>query len=533
MPPSQPANATVLIGSWDYNPVSGNPAEQYVELRNTNSYSVDVSDWRLIGAIEFNLRPGTVIPAGKSLYLAANVNAFRARAASPHAGQNLFVQGPFGGFLSTQGNSPLILENDRNTRVSQNSYAGNSSAPVFTTGNLAVLRVGDGTESLSSHGNSVFVDQFTTNGTLVGSIAVPDNDTNALLVSGSATSEGALTRSADGRLLVLAGYQIPLTNAALLSSSLANANATNAPRALGVLDLSGSFAIVGFTTNQYSGNNIRSGTTDGRGNYWGAGANSGTFYFGIGPTNTVQNAVANSVGIQDLGGNLYFSTSKSTPGIWEIPGTPVVPATATVFLGSGSGSGPFAFAFNSSFTTAYVADDTLTGKGGVQRWDFNGSVWTMNYAFAGITNVGARGLAVDFSGANPVIYATTAETPANRLVSITDTGAASPATTLATAGVNQLFRGLSFVPNAGFVPQFFNAATANNGFVLSWTALLNRNYTVQYNGDLNTTNWLTLTNLTTTTPVMTVIDPEASTHTNRFYRVVLESLIAAGNPLNK
>jgi hypothetical protein len=38
------------------------------------------------------------------------VNAFRARAASPHAGQNIFVQGPFGGFLSAQGNSPLILE---------------------------------------------------------------------------------------------------------------------------------------------------------------------------------------------------------------------------------------------------------------------------------------------------------------------------------------------------------------------------------------------------------------------------------------
>jgi hypothetical protein len=49
---------------------------------------------------------------------------------------------------------------------------------------------------------------------------------------------------------------------------------------------------------------------------------------------------------------------------------------------------------------------------------------------------------------------------------------------------------------------------------------LNRNYTVQYNGNLNTTNWLTLTNLTVATPVMTVIDP-ASINTNRFYRVVL------------
>jgi len=175
-------------------------------------------------------------------------------------------------------------------------------------------------------------------------------------------------------LLVLAGYNIAFTNS---SSSLAGSSSANVPRVLGVLDSAGSFAVVGFTTNQYSGNNIRSGTTDGRGNYWGAGANSGTFYFGTGPTNTVQNAVANSVVLQDLGGNLYFSTSKTTPGIWKIPGTPTAPATAAVFLNAGSGSSPYAFAFNTNFTTAYVADDTLTGKGGVQRWNFNGSVWTV------------------------------------------------------------------------------------------------------------------------------------------------------------
>jgi len=103
IPAAQPTNAVVLIGSWDYNPVSGYQNEQYVELRNTNAYPVDVSNWRLTGGIEFTMRPGTVIPAGKSLYLAANVNAFRNRAASPHAGQGLFVQGAYGGFLSTQG----------------------------------------------------------------------------------------------------------------------------------------------------------------------------------------------------------------------------------------------------------------------------------------------------------------------------------------------------------------------------------------------------------------------------------------------
>jgi hypothetical protein len=525
LPAAQPTNAVVLINSWDYNPVSGNQAEQYVQLLNTNSYAVDVSGWHLTGAIACTMRAGTVIPAGESLYLAANINAFRARAASPHAGQNIFVQGPFGGFLSTQGSSPLILENDQGALVSQNSYAGNPSASPFAAGNLAVLRVGDGTESLGSSGNSVFVDQFTTNGTLAGSIAIPDNATNALVVSGSASSEGALTRSADGRLLVIGGYNIALTNAAQLSSSLANASAASVPRALGVLDASGSFAIVGVTTNQYSGNNMRSGATDGRGNYWGAGATSGTFYFGCGPTNTIQNTVANSIVIQNLGGNLYFSTQKTTPGIWKISGTPTVPAAASVLLNAGSKASSYGFALNAGDTTAYLADDSLKGGGGIQRWDFNGGAWTITYAFISLTNVGARGVAVDFSGAHPVIYATTAESSANRLVAIIDTGAASPANTLATAGVNQIFRGVAFTPDAAIPPAFFfNAGNANNftnGFAISWGALLNRNYSVQWNGDITTTNWVTFTNLTSTLPTITVIDTSAPAGTNRFYRIIL------------
>lgn len=519
IPASQPTNAVVLINSSDYNPVSGNLAEQYVELRNTNSYSVDVSGWRLIGTIEFTMSPGTVIPAGKSLYLAANVNAFRARAASPHAGQNIFVQGSFGGFLSTQGNSPLILENDKGALVSRNSYAGNSSGTAFTAGNLAVLRIGDGSETLASSGNSVFIDQFTTNGTLAGSIAIPDNATNALIVSGSASSEGALTRSSDGRLLVIGGYNLALTNSA---SSLANSSSTNVPRALGVVDALGNFALVGITTNQYSGNNMRSGATDGRGNYWGAGATSGTFYFGNGPTNTIQTNIVNSIVIQDLGGNLYFSTAKTTPGIWKIPGTPAIPATnAAVFLSAGSKTSPYAFALNASATTAYLADDTLKGIGGIQRWDFSGGAWAMTYAFTSLTNIGARGVAVDFSGAQPVIYATTAENSTNRLVAITDTGAASSATTLATAGVNQIFRGVALAPDTTANPKIFGSVKNTNGFVINWTALLNQNYTVKWTGDLTGTNWTTLTNLTSTLPTMTVTDTSAPANTNRFYRIIL------------
>ena len=520
IPPPQPTNAVVLIGSWDYNPVSGNQNEQYVELRNTNTYAVDVSNWRLIGGLEFNLRPGTVIPAGKSLYLAANVNAFRARTAAPHGGQGLFVQGPYNGLLSTQGNTPLLLENDQGLVISKNSYVGSSSSLPFVAGNLAVLRIGDATRTLSGQGNSVFIDQFATNGTLISTVDIPANGPNALISSGSASSEGALTLSADARLLVLAGYNVALTNTPFLSSSLASSSAGAAPRAVGVVDVAGNFALVAVITNQYSGNNVRCGTTDGRGNYWVAGATSGTFYFGSGSTNTVQSIVANTLVIQNLG-DLFFSTAKATPGIWKIPGAPTIPSVPAVAVPTGSGSNPFAFTFSADFSTAYIADDTLTGKGGVQRWEYKGAAWTMSYAFAGLTNVGARGLAADFRGAQPVIYATTAEASGNRLVSITDTGPGSAVTTLATAGVNQVFRGVSRTPDNGIVPRFFDWAGTGSSFTLSWSALVNHNYTLQYTGDLGPHNWTTLTNLTAALPVMTFTDLTAPADTNRFYRLIL------------
>jgi hypothetical protein len=519
IPPAQPTNAVILIGSTDYNPVSGWLAEQYVQLLNTNSYWVDVSGWRVTGAIEFTIKPGTVIPAGGSLYLAANVNAFRARAASPHGGQNIFVEGPFGGFLSTLGNSPLILENANGVLVSKNAFAGNTAASPFFSGNIAVLRIGDGTETLGSSGNSVFIEQFTTNGVLAGSVAIPDNGTNALLISGSASSEGALTLSPDGRLLVFAGYNISLTNSATIGSSLANAAATVVPRALGALDASGSFALTGVTTNQYGGNNMRGGASDGLGNYWGAGATGGTFYFGSGPANTIQNVSSNTIVIQDLGGNLYFSTAKNIPGIWKIPGTPTIPSSAAVLLSAGSKASPYAFAFSPDFTIAYIADDTLKGSGGIQRWDFNGS-WSMTYAFNSLTNIGARGVAVDFSGAQPIIYATTAENSPNRLVSIIDTGVSSTAVTLATAGVNQIYRGVAFGPYAAANPNIFRAVQNTNGMAITWTTLLDRNYTVQWTGDLAATNWNTLTNLTSTSFTAAVTDP-APSNTNRFYRIIL------------
>jgi hypothetical protein len=518
IPNAQPANSVAIFGTADYSPASGNLSEQYFELHNTNSYAMDISGWRVAGAVSFEFRPGTVIPAGGSLYLSPDVNAFRARAAGPSAGQNLFVQGPVIGYLSTLGNSPLYLFNDLGALVSSNSSAA-AATQQFFPGNLAVLRIGDGVESLSSHGNSVFVDQFKTNGAFLGSVAIPANDTNALIISGSASSEGALTRSPDGRLLVLAGYHLALSNS---SASLAGSSALNVPRALGALDAAGTFSLVGLTTTQYDKNNIRSGTTDGRGNYWGAGAIDGTFYFGNGAPATVQLNVASTRVIEALGGDLYFSSSSGNPGILKINGAPVTKASdPQLVLSSGTGSSPFGFVFSPNFKIAYLADDTLAGRGGVQRWDFTNATWGLTYVFAGITNSGARSVAADFGHALPLLYVTTAEPASNRLVAISDSGPGSGVTTLATAKANELFRGVAFTPDSGSTPRFLQIAKTTDGVRLSWTALINRTYSLQWNDTLTGSNWLTLTTLTATSPEALTTDTFSAAKQTRFYRVIL------------
>jgi hypothetical protein len=340
----------------------------------------------------------------------------------------------------------------------------------FLPGNLAVVRVGDGVQTLANTGNTVFIDQYTRLGAPVNSITIPDSGPSALIMSGNATSEGALSLSGDGRFLTIAGYNTPRP----FGSSLANSTSAAVPRGIGLIGANGSYTLAATTTTQFSANNIRGGATDGVNNYWGAGANSGTYYFGnTAAAGTVQSTVANTRVIADIGGNLFFSTSSGTSrGVWEIPGTPTGSGTASVLLNTGSSGSAYDFAFNPQMTIAYVADDTSSAAGGIQRWDFNGSTWSLTYTLGtGAANIGARGLAVDFSGANPLIFATTAENTANRIITITDAGVASAATTLATAAANEIFRGLEFTP---VVPEPSVATLAGMGLIIAIGTLRRR-----------------------------------------------------------
>ena len=85
IPDAQVGNPTVSFGQIETQPVSGNQDEQFIELTNPNSAAVDISGWRLDGGIRMTFQAGTVIPAGSSLYVTPNVNAFRAAPPDPAA----------------------------------------------------------------------------------------------------------------------------------------------------------------------------------------------------------------------------------------------------------------------------------------------------------------------------------------------------------------------------------------------------------------------------------------------------------------
>jgi hypothetical protein len=130
-----------------------------------------------------------------------------------------------------------------------------ASASDFTAGNVVVVRIGDGSAALTSAATAAFLDEFTPAGALVQSIALPiapSGANSSFATSGTATSEGGLTLSADGRYFLLTGYDAPLGTASVASSAT--------PAVLRVIARVGLDTSIdtSTTTTNFSANNIRS-----------------------------------------------------------------------------------------------------------------------------------------------------------------------------------------------------------------------------------------------------------------------------------
>ena len=151
--------------------------------------------------------------------------------------------------------------------------AAPSMAAPFTPGNLTVYRVGNGIDSLVNTGNPIFLDEYTPSGFLVQSIPLPttaSGSNEAIWASGTAKSEGLITRSADGRYLIVTGYASASTMGSLVDTSAATIR-----RVVGVIDAAGEIDTTTALSDFADEDNPRSAASVDGGSFWVAGGTGG------------------------------------------------------------------------------------------------------------------------------------------------------------------------------------------------------------------------------------------------------------------
>lgn len=317
-----------------------------------------------------------------------------------------------------------------------------SSAAPFTPGNIVIYRIGSteaGAPTLGTTAAPLFLDEFTPAGLLVQSVPLPTAASGAnhiLTGKGDATSEGLITRSADGRYLLVSGYDAPVGTA---DPSAASAAAIN--RVVGRIDAGGVIDTTTAINNAFSGNNVRSATSTNGIDIWLSGtatpdAEKGVFYVPLGGTSAtpvVNGFATRNVAIYD--GQLYAGTTANrTPALTTIfavgSGAPTAAVAGDPSSGnltglptSNNGSpNQFAFADLSpsvpGLDTLYVADDTGAA---LRKYSLVGGTWTLNGTI-GAGSADYTGLAVTVSDSGVATLFATRLNGANAddLVTLTD-----------------------------------------------------------------------------------------------------------------
>ena len=362
--------------------------------------------------------------------------------------------------------------------------AGIARAASFTAGNIVVYRIGTGAAPLAGSATAVFLDEYTPAGALVQSIAMPTAAAGlqrALTTNGTSTAEGLMTRSQDGAYLLVPGYDaIP---GAAVPAAAAN-------RVVGRVDNLGN--VDTSTTEAGTSGNMRGAASTNGTAIWlstsAAGVRATTFGATTAATQ-LSTTVTNIRSVNIFGGQIYISSASGTfQGISTIgSGTPTTSGqTTTILPGFPTAAGPSSHEFFFADLTAavagvdtvYVADDRASPNGGIQKWSFDGTTWTLTST---TILAGARGLAGSVSGTTVTLFVA----DASSLRTVTDTAGYNAAqngatigTVIASAGTNKAFRGLAMAPQsiAGPPPTVSSIIRAS----ASPTNAASVNYTVTF-----------------------------------------------------
>ncbi|HMC97834.1 MAG TPA: hypothetical protein VKG92_09280, partial [Flavobacteriales bacterium] len=304
----------------------------------------------------------------------------------------------------------------------------------FTAGNVVVYEVGSA-GVYPMNGSAIVLREFTPAGTPATVVNIPTTGASAMV--GAASSQGGgMSLTPDGDRLVFPGY----VDFSATGVGIATTSGAAIPRAVGTIDAAGNFVRVFTSSTLFDGAAIFAAASDGS-NFWGAGQTGGVGYFGPGPQTVVTADGSGATHIAIAGGQLStrsMNDQGTLPGhgIYDIgTGLPTTGGQPQAELIGVLPATP-GFQFNAARDVCYVADLAL------EKWTLTGGIWSLAYTLPMGTNGSLQQLCVDFSGPQPVIYATTFAPM--RLLKWIDTGA--PSTAVELASTIAIWQGIALAP---------------------------------------------------------------------------------------
>lgn len=324
-----------------------------------------------------------------------------------------------------------------------------SQAAPINANNLVIMRVGTGSGTLAATTTAVFLDEYTTSGTLVQSISVSSSGTGALTTSGTGGTEGILSLSGDGTKISFGGYRRD-----------AGLSTTNIAKAAGWVDLAGNVNTGTDISDVVGGIPLRSVTTVDGSSFWLGTSNSVRYVAGSGGTFTSTSIDARNSRQVQIFDNVLWASNGSTAIVDKIQtyGTlPTGATTPTPVYSPGTANAVHGFmALDLDASVAGV--DTLYGMDTVSarlvKFSKVGGSWVSNGFLAGTGTL--QNLTAIKNGNNVELFATNTTT-LNKLVDPTGyngTLGSTAFSALTTAGANTQFRGISTfkpVPEPGSI----------------------------------------------------------------------------------
>ena len=278
------------------------------------------------------------------------------------------------------------------------TYGNISVAPVHIDGQTTLITLEEFSPTIAANSSPVMA--------VVLPSAVYGGNVGIAGEYGS-SSEGSPRLSGDGLYLALGGYSaVPAL--AYTATATAQSPCAEVPRVAALIDVNTNTDSSSVFNDIYNTNNPRGVFTPDDVNLYlsgqaaGIGDEGGLYYSQVGTNTTSGGAAPTGIfnaestrNVEAFQGNLYYSADQNSSkgiltGIFEYTGLPTASqstSTGTRLTPANDGNGvnysPEGFFFANA-TTLYVADTGDpkaggTGDGGIQKWVFSGSQWSLQY----------------------------------------------------------------------------------------------------------------------------------------------------------